>query len=261
GKAIQGRRDKWILSTKFGLKKGSQGQRIVDVSPQTIQTSLEGSLKRLQTDYVDVFLYHVPPDKNLIAEGREVLESLKRQGKLRFYGVSTNDAEILKQMAESDSASVVMISQSLVTYPSELLSIVKQYNLGCFIRGALQGGLLSGKYFHSRPSLTKEDIRHTWMNKLKTEEYAAFEKYIPQGSSMVAIALRYLLDFDTTHSILLGGKTVTDYQIALGAFDLPPFDPETKVSLEALGKKLQAFYWRSQLKGKVINKLKKLFVR
>lgn len=261
GKALKGRRDKWILSAKFGIRKGAQGQRIVDVSPKTIQTSIEGTLKRLQTDYVDVYLYHASPDKNLIGEGREVLESLKRQGKLRFYGISTNDADTLKQMAESDSASVVMISQSLVTQPPELLSIVKQHNLGCFIRGALQNGLLSGKYFHTRPALTEEDIRHTWMNKLKTEQYAAFEKYIPEGSSMVAIALRYLLDFDTTHSILLGGKSVADYQNAVRAFDLPPFDSETKASLEALGKQLQAFYWRSQLKGKVINKLKKFLVR
>ncbi|MBD1847782.1 aldo/keto reductase [Cyanobacteria bacterium FACHB-63] len=261
GKAIRGRREKWILSTKFGLRKGDQGNRIVDSSPQTIQKSLEDSLKRLQTDYVDIYLYHVPPSGDLIDEGREVLESLKKQGKLRFYGISTNDETVLKQLSDHDSTDVVMFSQSLVNYPSEILNVVRKHTLGSLIRGSLQGGLLSGKYFHSSPMLNKEDIRYSWISTLRTERYAVLEKYVPKNSSMVALALRYLLDFDTTHSIVLGGKTLSDYQKAAQAFELSPLDPEIRIALETLGRKLQNFYWRSQFKQKAITKLKNSFCR
>lgn len=261
GEAIRGRRDRWILSTKFGLRQGENGERIVNASPQSIQTSLEGSLKRLQTDYVDIYLYHTPPDKDLVDEGRNALEYLKQQGKLRFYGISTNDGDILKRLVESNSTDVVMFSQSLINHPSEILDVVEKHNLGTLIRGALQGGLLSGKYFHASPFLAKEDIRQYWMSTLKTEKYAVLEKYIPEGSSMVALALRYLLDFETTHSIVLGGKELTDYQNALQAFDLHPLDQGTKMNLEMLGRKLQGFYWRSQFKQKAIAKIKKLLVQ
>ncbi|MGG6293727.1 aldo/keto reductase [Leptolyngbya sp. AN02str] len=261
GQALQGRREKWIISSKFGLRQGVRGERIVDVSPHTIQTSLEGSLKRLQTDYVDIYLFHAPPNQLLIDESKAVLDNLKQQGKLRFYGISTNDENILRQLAESSSVDVVMFSQSLVTYLPEVLNIIKQYNLGGLVRGALQGGLLSGKYFHTKPSLAQEDIRRSWMSTLRTEKYSVLEKYIPEGSSMVALALRYLLDFDTTHTIVLGGKSLEDYQAALRALDLPPLEPETKAALETLRHKLQGFYWRSQFKQKAVAKLKKLLVR
>jgi aryl-alcohol dehydrogenase-like predicted oxidoreductase len=261
GKALRGRRHNWIISTKFGLRRGEQGNRIVDASPHTIQGSLEGSLKRLQTDYVDVYLYHVPPNPDAIAQGKAILESLKQQGKLRFYGISTNDVQVLNSLIQSEAADVVMFSHSLVHDPSDLLKTVQQHQLGGLVRGALQAGLLSGKYFHAKPILRQEDIRRDWMSTLNTQKYAAFEPYIPENSSMVALALRYLLDFETTHSIVLGGKTLADYQSAVQAWDLAPLDLDTKLALEVLGRKLQSFYWRSQFKRKAVAKLKNLLVR
>ena len=58
GQAIRGSRDRWIVCTKFGLRRGRQGERIIDAGPETIARSLEGSLRRLQTDYVDVYQFH-----------------------------------------------------------------------------------------------------------------------------------------------------------------------------------------------------------
>jgi aryl-alcohol dehydrogenase-like predicted oxidoreductase len=259
GEAIRGRRDRWILSTKFGLRRGENDERIVNSNPNIIRTCLEDSLRRLQTDYVDIYLYHSPPNNDLVDEGREVLEVLKQEGKLRFYGISTNNEALLRQLVEKNTVDVVMFSQSLVTHPSKILDLVKEHNLGSLIRGAFQGGLLSGKYFHRRPSFAKEDIRRFSMSKLKTEQYAVFEKYIPESSSMVALALRYLLDFDTTHSIVLGAKDIADYQNALQAFELHPLDQETHIALERLGQELQRFYSRSQFKQKAIGKIKRLF--
>jgi aryl-alcohol dehydrogenase-like predicted oxidoreductase len=260
GEAIRGRRDRWILSTKFGLRRGEQNERVVNSHPNVIRTCLEDSLKRLQTDYVDIYLYHTPPNQALVDEGREVLETLKQEGKLRFYGISTNNDAILRQLVEKNAVDVVMFSQSLMAYPTKILDLVKEHNLGTLIRGALQGGLLSGKYFHRRPSFSEEDIRRFLMSNLKTEQYAVFEKYIPESSSMVALALRYLLDFDTTHSIVLGGKNIADYQNAMQALELHSLARENHIALERLGKEVQRTQFRSQLIPKVIGKIRKLFV-
>ena len=85
GKAIKGERDKWIVSTKFGLRRGSKGERIRDVHSDSINKSLEKSLKRLKTDYIDFYFYHTRPGEREIDEGREVLERLKKNGKIKFH--------------------------------------------------------------------------------------------------------------------------------------------------------------------------------
>lgn len=248
GEALRGRRDRWIISTKFGWRQGEAGERITDSSPGTIRASLEGSLKRLQTDYADIYLYHTPPKKAEIDAGREVLEALKQEGKIRFYGISTDDPVILGQLAEKEAVDVVMFSQSLLTHPPQILELVKEKNLGTMIRGALKSGLLSGKYFNQKPNLSSDDTRANWMNSVRTEHYAVLESLIPKGASMSALALRYLLDFDTTHTIALGGKTIANYQNAVRAFDLPPLTAEQRVLVGKLRRKL----WQAKLRSKAL---------
>jgi aryl-alcohol dehydrogenase-like predicted oxidoreductase len=257
GEAIRGRRDRWILSTKFGIRCGENNKRVVSANPDTITSSLEDSLRRLQTDYVDIYLYHTDPALELIDEGREVLETLKQEGKLRFYGISTNNEAVLKQLIQKNAVDVAMFSQSLLTYPSKMLNLVKEHNLGALIRGSLQGGLLSGKYFHLEPTFETDDIRRYSLNSLDARQYAVFEKYVPGSASMVALALRYLLDFDTTHSIVLGGKDLVDYQRALQAFELNAVNSETRIAIE----KIRRAYTLSQLKQKILAKVSNLFAK
>ncbi len=255
GDALQGRRDRWIISTKFGFRQGQNGERITDCHPRTIQTSLEGSLKRLRTDYVDIYLYHTPPDPDWIAEGKDVLETLKREGKIRCYGISTNDPEIIKQMISQQAVEVVMFSQSLLTPAEEIRSLVRSHNLGAVVRGVFENGLLSGKYFHRRPQLSEDDVRQHWLNHVKTHRYAAYEKFIPPGHEMTSLALRYVMDFDTTHTIVMGGKAIADYQNALRVFDLSTLDPQTREALMNVSRKIQ----RPSLKRVILNKLRHAF--
>jgi aryl-alcohol dehydrogenase-like predicted oxidoreductase len=253
GKAIQGQRDQWILSTKFGLRKDKDGQVLRNAHPQTIRGSLEHSLARLQTDYLDIYLYHSSPDFNLIIEGREILEALKKEGKIRFYGISTNDPLVLRQMLENNAADVIMFSQSLLTYPSELLNLVKTYNLGGMIRGSLESGKLSGQYFRKKPQFSEQDIRKNTLQKVDFQKYAVYEKFL-KNISMPIFALRYLLDFDTTHSIFLGGKTIQQYKDALRVFDIPPLEPETHEALQKVRNTLS----QKTLTERVVNKIKSL---
>lgn len=256
GEAIQGKRDQWLLSSKFGLRRGQNGERIQNPQPDTIRVSLENSLKRLQTDYIDIYLYHSPPDPALIAQGREVLETLKQEGKIRFYGISTDDPQVLSQLIQQNSVDVVMFSRSLVTYPSELLNLVQKYNLGVMIKGALDAGRLSGEFFHQDPQFSDQDIRkYIFYYGLKPQKYAVYQQFLNESMSMPAFALRYLLDFDTTHTIILGGRSIERYQESLKVFNLAPLDSKTHQALEQIRQKI----FTKSLPEKIRDRIKTIF--
>jgi aryl-alcohol dehydrogenase-like predicted oxidoreductase len=255
GEAIKGMRDEWILCTKFGLRRGIAGERIRDARPNTIRKSLEGSLRRLRTDYIDVYLYHSPPDPTLINEGREVLETLKKEGKIRFYGISTNDYKVLNHLVELNSTDVVLFSQSLVTHPSDMLNLVEKKNLGGLVRGALESGRLSGKYFNQMPQFLEQDIRQHTLDPTSSKKYFIYGQFLEQGVSMTAFSLRYLLDFGTTNTIILGGKSVENYKDALKAFNLQPLDREQHISLDLIRQK----EFSGSISSTILYRLKKIF--
>ena len=226
GTALKGQRDRWIVSTKFGMRRGAQGERIIDASPPTIQTSLENSLKRLGTDYVDIYLYHCAPDPSQIAANVEVLEELKKQGKIRFFGISTNDPNMVRQLLVHKGVEIILISQSLLTNPTDLLSIAYANDIGVMVRGALESGRLSGKYFDGAPEFSDKDIRNRSLARENFKKYNVYSRLLPVDTSMTKFALRYLLDQSTTHSIILGGKSIEQYEQALKAVDMPPLGSE-----------------------------------
>jgi aryl-alcohol dehydrogenase-like predicted oxidoreductase len=230
GTAIDGQRDRWILSSKFGLRRGSAQERIINSHPDTIRTSLESSLRRLNTDYIDIYLYHSPPQPGWIEPGKEVLETLKQEGKIRFYGISTDDPQILKLLVNSNAVDVVSCARSLLNHPQEILNLVRANNLGLLSRGALMAGKLSGKYFHQSPSISADDFRY--QRQFNWSKYQSYEKLIPPGTSMVGMSLRYLLDSDLTQTILLGGKSLKHYQQALTALEMEPLDPKICSEIE-----------------------------
>ncbi|PSB35571.1 aldo/keto reductase [Stenomitos frigidus] len=254
GAALQDRRDRWFVSSKFGLRQGTQGERVINCRPETIRTSLEGSLQRLQTDYLDFYLYHSPPESTWMDAGKDVLETLKQEGKIRFYGISTDDDQLLEQLARRHAVEVVLFSQSLLTHNPKLMEVVQTYNLGGMVRGVFEAGLLSGKYFHQKQQVSRDDIRQSWWDSVATERYAVYETLIPEGFSMSAFALRYVLDFATTHTVVLGSKTISEYQNALRAFDLPPLDANTHQAVTQLRQTIQ----KQPLKRRVMNRLKRL---
>jgi aryl-alcohol dehydrogenase-like predicted oxidoreductase len=238
GEAIHGRRAEWIVATKFGQRRAPAGERVIDVSPGSITASLEGSLRRLRSDYVDIYLYHAPPGEESLAAGLDVLERLKKQGKLRFIGVSTNDLATLRRLTRREEVEVAMLSRSLVTQPADLLDLVSRHELGCMVRGALERGRLSGKYFGAAPRFAPEDVRSRNLRATEFPRYAVYRELIPEGGDMVSLALRYLLDFDSTHTIVLGARSIEDYRRALRALELPRLDQKSQARIRELRERL-----------------------
>lgn len=231
GEAVRGKRDQWIISTKFGYRVGPGGTRDDSSHPSTIQASVEGSLKRLGTDHIDIYLYHCPPAPNELEEGRAALENLVRQGKCRFYGISTNNFDLIKAMAELDMLHVLQYASSVLRDTPEIRELADKHDIGTQVRGVMAQGRLSGKYFHHQPTWRADDNRSNFAGTEDFRKYAALESCLPEGHTMAQVAIRWILDDPRNHSICLGAKNMQDYKTALQAVDMPPLSDDDRAKI------------------------------
>ena len=228
GAAVAGCRDEWIISTKFGYRVGPGGTRSDGASADTIMPSLEGSLRRLGTDHVDIYLYHCPPAVEDMEKGRQVLEQAREQGKVRFYGISTNKLPLIQAMLELDMLEVLQYQANLLDEHHEIRALVCANRVGTQVRGVMAGGRLSGKYFCGQPAWSPDDNRSRGDRGEDYSRYAALESFVPEGYTMAQVAIRWVLDKPCTHTVCLGAKTLEDYRIALRATELPPLASEVR---------------------------------
>lgn len=159
GEALQGNRDQWVISTKFGSYRGAHGERVNDVRAERIPQALDGSLRRLQTDRIDVYVYHIGPDRNEAEAVAAFLNTAKEQGKLRAVGISTNDLATVQYLHSIDCLDVVQYASSILNPQTHLTDWLGGHSIGGVVRGAFAGGRLSGKYFENPPELADTDIR------------------------------------------------------------------------------------------------------
>ena len=170
GRAIQGRRASVVVSTKFGIlcdpaSKCTTGnmRSIADV-----HASVEASLRRLQTDYIDLLLFHLgsyPLDA--AAEVREALEVLVQAGKIRYYGWSTELPECAEVFAKGEHCAAFMHIENIFEDYADMLALCEAHDMVSICRSPLCMGLLTGKY-NQNSSFAKDDLRGknapAWMN-------------------------------------------------------------------------------------------------
>ncbi len=210
GEALKGRRDQWVVSTKFGYRIGPNNTRDDGSQPETIMPSLEGSLRRLGTDFIDGYLYHCAPEVEWLDEGRAVLEQAKAQGKIRSYGISTNNAELVEAMVKHDTVEVVQFPSSLLDESSTVWKIAQGNNLGTQVRGVMALGRLSGKYFDRKPEFRSDDARSNWCKDEDYTRFALLAECVPEGYTMAQTAIRWILDHSGCHTICMGAKNIDD---------------------------------------------------
>lgn len=143
GKLLRGKRKDWVISTKVG-EEFIQGESQFDFSAQAITSSIERSLKRLQTDYLDIVLVHSNGDDQVIIEQQQVfntLAALKQAGKIRAYGMSVKT--VTGGLLAVDQADVVMVTfNPLHTEEREVIAYAQQKQKSIFIKKAFASGHL-----------------------------------------------------------------------------------------------------------------------
>jgi aryl-alcohol dehydrogenase-like predicted oxidoreductase len=160
GKALKGRREKAVISTKLGVHR-IYGEYVRCLSPSVVQVELENSLKRLATDYIDIYFVHWP-DNNFGIEGAlELLAKFKKDGKIRAGAVSNFSVEQMGTAIKIGGISGIQPSASLLdrsNFENGVIPFAREKNLGVMTYGSLGGGILTGA-FEKPPVVTDKELR------------------------------------------------------------------------------------------------------
>ena len=242
GLALGGRRRHVVVATKFGrtFEDGSRQFTGADASPLAIVRACEASLRRLNTDVIDLYQLHLGDyDPARALEVRETLEDLVCAGKIRYYGWSTDDPQRARVFAEGAHCTAVQFRLSLFERNDAMLALCREHNLAAIIRGPLGRGLLTGK-FTSDSRLPADDVRHAWdfTSGEQAEQIARLERLraalTRNGHSLAQAALGWLWAVSAFTIPIPGFKTITQVEDNAGALDLGPLSERQVAEIEAL---------------------------
>jgi aryl-alcohol dehydrogenase-like predicted oxidoreductase len=164
GRAIKGRREHVVLATKFGLVShtGRGSGRVLDSSPANVLAAVEGSLKRLGTDHIDLYYQHRVDPKTPIEETVGALAKLVREGKVRHIGLSEASPATIRRAHVVHPITALQTEYSLWTRDpeAELLPLLRELGIGFVPYSPLGHGFLTGK-MRSPAELPDNDWRKT----------------------------------------------------------------------------------------------------
>jgi aryl-alcohol dehydrogenase-like predicted oxidoreductase len=163
GRALKGRRDDLVVATKFGLvSHAGGGPGVTDSSPANIRTAVEGSLKRLDTDHIDLYYQHRVDPKNPIEDTVGALAELVAEGKVRHIGLSEAGPDTIRRAHAVHPIAALQTEYSLWTRDpeAELLPLLRELGIGFVPYSPLGHGFLTGT-IRSPQDLADDDWRKT----------------------------------------------------------------------------------------------------
>ncbi|MFN8475363.1 MAG: aldo/keto reductase [Anaerolineae bacterium] len=161
GQALAGRRSQVVIATKFNAVFDEATRQVTgaDTSPEGIRGACEDSLRRLNTDYIDLYQFHDNgfPAKDA-APVRETLEALVADGKIRAYGWSTDFPDRAEVFAQGPNCAAIQLQLNVLDDNPAVIAVCEKYNLAAINRGPLAMGFLTNKYTaETKPSA--DDVR------------------------------------------------------------------------------------------------------
>jgi aryl-alcohol dehydrogenase-like predicted oxidoreductase len=214
GAALAGIRHQVYVVSKIGHWGKRTGQGVPKTTVDMIRLCLQASLGRLSTDWLDVVLCHEGDiqDPSVYLEAFEVLV---QRGRIRAYGISTNNLEVLKRFNANGTCSVVEVNYSLLnrTPEAELLPYCQENGIAVLVRGPLRRGLLAGKY--TRDTVFTDTVRSRWNEgQASRAEFEAdiamvgnLAQALQPGEDMVTAALRYVISHPAAPVAIPGAKS------------------------------------------------------
>jgi aryl-alcohol dehydrogenase-like predicted oxidoreductase len=203
GQALEGRRDRVVLATKFGHSGRDIGYGAVGAkaSRSYVRRAVEGSLQRLRTDWIDLYQLHTPDPGTPIEETLDVLGDLVREGKVRYIGHSNLAGW---QIAEAHFVAAARSAER------EVLPAVRRFGLGFLPYFPLHNGLLTGKFSRDNAPADTRIMRqrqHVWRDAPwdALEEYRAFCD--ERGLTMLEATFGWLLAQPALSSVIAGATS------------------------------------------------------
>jgi len=208
GKAIKHKRSKLIIATKCGLE--IKEKRIShNLTPKFIREEIGNSLRRLQTDYIDIYQIHWPDANVSLEDSLNALNDLKRQGKIRHIGVSNFDKKLLVEALKHADIVTLQNQYSILERDIEkdILPFCVEKNIGLLAYGPLAGGILSGKY-QKNPHFPKSDARNFFYPFYTKEAFPQVKIFLDELSKIKKplneIALNWVRQKKGVVSVLVG---------------------------------------------------------
>jgi aryl-alcohol dehydrogenase-like predicted oxidoreductase len=230
GRAIAGHRDRVIIATKFGYVIDEKS-RIVTRNDENvvnrIRQECEASLRRLKTDYIDLYQFHKDDyDLGKAAEVRDLLEILVDEGKIRWYGWSTINPEGAQVFAQGQHCTAIQHWMNMGTDMPEMWAVCEKYNQASIVRSPLGSGNLTGKFTHDS-KFPEDDWRRDWNSPSefltqRRQRVAAVGKFFAETGDVrtqAQIALAWIWTRSQRTIPIPGFKTVAQVQENIRAME------------------------------------------
>jgi aryl-alcohol dehydrogenase-like predicted oxidoreductase len=239
GRAVKGKRDAIVIATKGG-SDFYQGYGFQTFTPEYIRYALDKSLSRLQTDYIDVYQLHNPPLEVIESvETYEILQDLKKDGKIRAWGLSVfkaSDGLVALNVCKPDC---LQVPYNIFMKEPEIELFPKAAELGCAIiaREPLANGFLAGKY-DLNPSFESGDMRRNWPKDYIHARVQAAAKlaFLERNGSrtLAQAAIRWVLDCSMVTVTIPGIKTPEQASENLASPSVAMISQEERCAVEEL---------------------------
>jgi aryl-alcohol dehydrogenase-like predicted oxidoreductase len=240
-RAFKGIRQKVVIATKFSSLFDESTRKVTgnDSSPAGVRMACEDSLRRLETDIIDLLQFHNNGFPAEEAEPvRDALEDLVREGKIRAYGWSTDFPERAEVFAQGPNCATIQLQLNVLDDNAAMIALCEKYNLAAINRGPLAMGLLTGKYnADTKPSI--DDVRGQkspeWMKYFKdgkpnpewlAKVQALREVLTSGGRSVAQGALAWLWGRSEQTLPIPGFRTVAQVEDNCGALKFGPLNKD-----------------------------------
>ena len=235
GKALKNMdRSKIVINTKFGHTETGE----TNYNAGQIRKSLEGSLKRLQVDYVDSLIFHNPPSEYLDGTNNphyEILDRLIDEGKIKAYGASLDTYEEMKLFLDTTNCGVIEAFFNILHQDTAAaFSLAQKKGAGIIVKIPLDSGWLSGKY---NADSSFNDIRKRWSKMdiiTRSNLIKKIRLLIDQEHNLAQTAISFCLAYDAVSTVIPGNATIAQLKNNVES-------AEKSMSRE-LVKKLENFY-------------------
>ena len=250
GKAIAGKRHDLVLATKVRGRMGP-GPNQVGLSRMHIVESVEASLKRLNTDYIDLYQIHRSDPLSNLEDTMRALDDLVRAGKVRYIGCSNLPAwTLMKSLAISREQHLERFRCTQSYYSlvgrdleRETLPLLKDQGLGLLVWSPLAGGFLSGKFTRSGGDEAARRAKFDFPPVNKNRGFDILDVMMPvaaaHGVSASQIALAWILANEQVTSVIIGARKLTQLDdnlkaidVVLTAAELKALDEASKLTVE-----------------------------
>ena len=215
GQAVKSKRKQAVLATKVGNQWRADGSG-TDWNPRKgyILSAAEESLRRLQTDCIDLYQLHGGTLEDPIDETIEAFELLKQQGKIRWYGISSIRPNVIREWVSRSRLVSVMMQYSLLDRRPEetCLPLLQAHNIGVLARGSVAGGLLVDKPPKAYLNYSTEQVR---------QAASAVRSVAVPDRNAAQTAIQFVLGQPAVRAAVVGIRTAAQLEEALKALDRP----------------------------------------